>query len=107
MRALEARRRRRRRWLAGTGAVAVVAAAAVGVTLGISGGARTGSPGPKLASLSTLGTLRAAPSPGPAGPGGVPVPRAAPRAATATGASGQRPGGISGQTRGQAILEIH
>src|SRR5258708_17255750 len=104
MRALEARRRRRRRWLAGTGAVAVVAAAAVGVTLGISGGASTGSPGLKLATLSTLGTLRSAPSPGPARPEAVPVSRAAPLADTATSPSAPRGHRITCQTSAQTTF---
>jgi hypothetical protein len=106
MRALEARRRRRRRWLAGAGGVVVVAAAAVGITLAVTGGS-TSQPGIKLASLSTLGTLSAAPSPGPAGSESVPVPSAAPLAGTATSAAGQTVDGISCQTREQTIFHIH
>jgi hypothetical protein len=110
-RALEARRRRRNRWLAGIAAVAVVAAAAAGITLAVTGssphGAGGGSPHLKLASLSTLGTLRPAPSPGPAGPEGVPVPGAAPLASTATITAGQRVDGISCQSSEQTIFHIH
>jgi hypothetical protein len=110
-RALEARRRRRRRWLAGIGAVAVVAAAGAGITLAVTGsglhGAAGGSPQLKLASLSTLGTLRPAPPPGPAGPEGVPIPSAAPLASTATITAGQRVDGISCQSSEQTIFHIH
>jgi hypothetical protein len=108
MRALEARRRRRRRWLAGAGGVVVLAAAAVGITLAVtSGRPAPAPPGLKLASLSTLGTLSAAPSPGPAGSETVPVPGAAPLAGTATRATGQPVDGISCQTNEQTIFHIH
>jgi hypothetical protein len=109
-RALEARRRRRRRWLTGIAAVAVVAAAAVGITLAVNGSGPStagGSPQLKLASLSTLGTLRPAPTSGPAGPEGVPVPGAAPLASTATMTAGQRVDGISCQSSEQTIFHIH
>jgi len=110
MRALEARRRRRQRWLVGTAAVAVVAAAAVGITLAVTGGSQAtggGSPQLKLAALSTLGTLRPAPSPGPTGPEGVPVPGAAALAGPATTTTGQAIDGISCQTSEQTIFHIH
>jgi hypothetical protein len=110
MRALEAQRGRRRRWLAGTGAVIVAAAAAVGITLAVAGGphsASPGSPGIKLASLSTLGTLRAPPSPGPTGPEGVPIPTAAALASPAASTAGQRIDGISCQTSEQTLFHIH
>ncbi len=103
MRALEARRRRRRMWLAGIGAVAVAAAAAVAITLAVTGG---GSAQLKLAALSTLGKLSPAPSPGPAGPEGVPVPGAAPLA-TAGQIAGQRIDGISCQSSEQTIFHVH
>jgi hypothetical protein len=106
MRALEARRRRRRRWLAGAGAVVLAAAVAVGIALAAAAGG-SGPSGLKLASLSTLGTLRAAPSPGPTGPEGVPVPGAASLAGTATSASGQTVDGISCQTSEQTLFHIH
>ena len=107
MRALEARRRRRRLWLAVSAAVVVVAAAAVGIALAVSGGS-SGSPGLKLASLSTLGPLRAAPSPGSPGPeSGIPVPSAAPLATAAASASGQTVDGIKCQTSEQTIFHIH
>ena len=114
MRAAEARRRRRWRWLAGLGAVVVVAAVAVGITLAATGssphgGSAAGSSPPplKLASLATLGTLHPAPSPGPAGPEGVPVPSAAPLAGTSTAATGQPVDGIKCQTSEQVLFHIH
>ncbi len=114
MRALEARRRRRWRWLAGLGAVVVVAAVAVGIALAASGSSPHGasaagsSPPPlKLASLATLGTLHPAPSPGPAGPEGVPVPSAQPLAGTATAVTGQPVDGIKCQTSEQVLFHIH
>ena len=107
MRALEARRRRRR-WLAAGGAVAAAAAAAVGITLAVTAGSANASPpGLKLASLSSLGTLNAAPSPGPAGSESVPVPSAAPLAGAATSANGQPVDGISCQTSEQTLFHIH
>lgn len=110
MRAQEAQRRRRRLWLAGLGAVVVVAAAAVGITLAVTGSsphAASSSPQLKLASLATLGTLHPAPSPGRPGPEGVPVPNGPPLAGTATAATGQPVDGISCQTNEQALFHIH
>jgi len=112
MRAAEARRKRRQRWLIGAGAVVVVAAVAVGITLAVSGGNSPasdngGTPKLKLASLSTLGTLQPAPSPGPTGPEQVPAPSAAPLTGTATKATGQRVDGIGCQTSEQTIFHIH
>ena len=111
MRAQEARRRRRRLWLAGLGAAVVVAAAAVGIALAVTSSsqhaASSSSPRLKLASLSTLGTLRPAPSPGALGPEGVPVPSAPPLASTATAATGQPVDGIKCQTNEQVLFHIH
>jgi hypothetical protein len=106
MRAQEARRRRRRRWLAGAGAAVVAAGAAVGIALAATGGSG-GTPGLKLVSLSTLGTLQPAPSPGALGPEGVPLPSAAPLASAATSASGQSVDGISCQSSEQTLFHIH
>jgi hypothetical protein len=112
MRAKEARHRRRRNWMAGIGAAAVVIAAAAGITLaatsgGGPGAAAGGAPKLKLASLSTLGTLKPAPSPGPAGPEGVAIPGATPLASTATAATGKAVDGISCQANEQTIFHIH
>ncbi len=111
-RAEEARRRQRRVWAAATGTAAVLAAAAVGITLAVAGGAGSpaatgGSPQLKLAALSTLGPLRAAPPPGPAGPEGVPMPAAAPLAGTATVAQGQDVDHIGCQRSEQTLFHIH
>jgi hypothetical protein len=106
MRALEARRRRRRLWLAVSAAVVVVAAVAAGIALAVGGGSSS-SPGLKLASLSTLGKLQPAPSPGSNGPEAVPVPGAAPLASAATSASGQVVDGVKCQTSEQTIFHIH
>ncbi len=112
MRALEARRRRRRNWMTGIAAAAAVIIAAVGITLAVArsggpGAAAGGTPKLKLAALSTLGTLRAAPSPGPSGPEGVPIPGAAAMASTATAATGKDVDGISCQNSEQTIFHIH
>ncbi len=73
-----------------------------------SGGSSGSSPALKLASLSTLGPLRAAPSPGSPGPeSGIPVPSAAPLATAAASASGQTVDGIKCQTSEQTIFHIH
>jgi hypothetical protein len=108
MRALEAQRRRRRNWLIRVGAAAIVVIAAVGITLAVTTrGGGGGTRGPKLAALSTLGTLKPAPSPGPPGPEGVPIPAATPLASTATAATGKEVDGISCQSSEQTIFHIH
>ena len=113
MRAQEARRKRRRNWMAGIGAAAVAIIAAVGITLAVTGNSGNpastpgGTPKLKLASLSTLGTLRPAPAPGPAGPEGAPIPAAAPLASTATAVTGRTVDGISCQSSEQTIFHIH
>ena len=110
IRAEEARRRRRRQWLAWAGAAIVVIGAAVGITLGVTGGSPTpagSTPSLHLAALSTLGTLKSAPSPGSTGAEGVPVPAVAARAGTATAATGQAVDGISCQTGEQTVFHIH
>jgi hypothetical protein len=118
MRAAETRRRRRRLWLIATGAVAVVVAAAVGITLALGGsnGGSGGSNGPaassssprlKLATLSTLGTLTPPPAAGPVGPEGVSIPKAPALASTATIAAGQSVDGIGCQTSEQTLFHIH
>ena len=103
-RAEQARRRRRRLWLAVTGAAVVVIAAAVGITLAVTGGSSAGSLA--LAPLSTLGSLQPAPAAGALGPEGVPVPAAAALTGTAT-AAGQPVDGISCQASEQTLFHIH
>ncbi len=114
MRAQEAARKRRRNWLTGIGAAVVVIIAAVAITLAVtsnsgkSSSTAGGTPKLKLASLSTLGTLKPAPSPGANGPeGGVPVPQAPPLATTATVATGKTVDGISCDTNEQLVFHIH
>jgi len=110
MRAREAARKRRRNWLAGIGAAVVVIIAAVAITLAVtsnSGKSPSAAGGLKLASLSTLGTLKPAPSPGPKGPEGVPAPAGPALAGTATGATGKPVDGISCNTSEQLVFHIH
>jgi len=61
----------------------------------------------KLASLSTLGTLKPLPSPGPNGPEQVPVPPAPALASTATKATGKTVDGIGCDTTEQLVYHIH
>ena len=107
----EARRRRRTRLAIGGGAVVAAAAIAVGVTLGVSGGPASGGTAggtaPELASLSTLGTLQAAPAAGQTGPEGVPVPSGTTLAGTGSAASGQPVDGISCSAGEQTLFHIH
>ena len=112
MRAMDARRKRRRIWMAGAGAAAVAVLTAVGISLAVAAngdgpGAAGGAPKLKLAALSTLGTLQPAPSPGPPGSEGVPVPDAAPLAGLAAGAAGQDVDGISCQASEGGVLHVH
>ena len=113
MRAREAARKRRRNWIAGIGAAVVVIIAAVAITLAVTSNsgspasATGGTPKLKLASLSTLGTLKPLPSPGPNGPEGVPVPAAAALASTATKATGKTVDGISCDTTEQLVYHVH
>ena len=103
LRAAEAARRRRRlAWAGGASVVAVGLAVGLGVSLGGSGG-----PNLKLAPLSSLGRLDAAPSPGPVGPEGVPIPRARALAGTTTEATGQIVDGISCSTTEQTLFHVH
>ena len=89
---------RRRRLVWGGAGVAVVAAA-IGITLAITGGGSAAAGGPSgLLSPSVLGKLQPAPPLGPDGYEGVPVPNAAPLAGRASMASGQKVDGISCQS---------
>lgn len=109
-RAVEARRKRNRTLLLSIGAVVIVAAAAVGIALGVTGsksGPSASTPQLKLAPLSTLGALKPAPSPGPIGPEGIPVPPAPQLAGTSTATTGQTIDGIQCQTNEQTIFHIH
>ena len=92
----------------GIGGVVVAAGAAVGITLAAtSGGGKPATASGGLASLSTLGSLRPAPSPGPAGPEGVPVPAASALAGLTSGATGNAVDGIRCETSEQTLFHIH
>ena len=112
-RAAEARRRRRQRWLVALGAVVIVGGAAVGIALAATSGGSSASgntsqsSSPKLTPLSTLGPLKPAPSAGPNGTEGVPVPSAPPLASTATKATGAPVDGIHCDTSEQVLFHIH
>ena len=102
---------RRRRWQIGGGAAAVVVVGAiVGVAAASSGGGGNNGgsgPAPRLntAPISSVGTLRPAPSPGPLGSEGVPIPPApvlAPPSST-----GQTVDGIQCSTTEQTLFHIH
>ena len=119
MRAQEARRARQRRLFTAIGAVVLALAAAVGIALAVtSGGGKPASSGGTpasagstphlhLGSLSALGTLQPAPSPGPASFEGVPIPAAAPLAGTGSAATGGQVDGIRCQTQEQLLFHIH
>jgi hypothetical protein len=98
-----------RAWVLGA-AAAIVVAVGLGLGLGLTGGAGThekaAQPLP-LAPLSTLGTLKPAPSPGPQGPEGVPVPGAPALAPAAAIAPGAAIDGIECQPMEQVLFHIH
>ncbi|MBO0831758.1 MAG: hypothetical protein J2P28_13020 [Actinobacteria bacterium] len=111
IRAAEARQKRRRQLLIGAGALVVAGGLAGGITAAVSGSGHpatgSGSGPANLASLSTLGTLKPSPAPGPNGPESVPIPSGAALASTATAASGKSVDGISCNTNEQLIFHIH
>lgn len=108
MRAQESARKRRRNWFTGIGAAVIAVIAAVGITLAVtSSGGNSAAPKLKLASLSTLGTLKPRPSPGPSGSEGVPIPSAPALAGTATVATGKTVDGISCDRGEQVAYHIH
>jgi hypothetical protein len=103
------RRKRRRRLAAWGGAAVVVAGAGLGIGLGLSGsgsGTAAALPGTYV-SLSSLGSLAAAPSPGALGPENVPVPDVPALAGTSSATTGQAIDGISCQTSEQTVFHIH
>jgi hypothetical protein len=115
----QARRRKRLRLAAWGGAIVVLAGAGVGLGLGLSGSgsgsgsalpsgsAAAGSAAGSLAPLSTLGTLTAAPAPGPLGPEKVPLPAVPVLAAPSAATAGQAIDGISCSTSEQTLFHIH
>jgi hypothetical protein len=113
MRAQEAARKRRRTWFTWIGAGVIAVIAVVAITLAVtSGGGKpastaSGPPKLKLASLSTLGTLKPLPAPGANGSEGVPVPSAPALAGPATVATGKTVDGISCDRGEQVAFHIH
>jgi hypothetical protein len=110
MREREARQAKRRRLLmwAGAGVVAIVAV--IAIVLAVAGGGSnnpTASGKLNLAPLSTLGTLKAPPSPGSNGFEGVPIPSEPPLAGRTAAATGSPVDGIRCQTREQSVFHIH
>lgn len=120
----QARRRHRLRLAAWAGAIVVLAGAGVGLGLGLTGSssgsgsalpgstavAGTGAAGSAAGStepLSVLGTLTAAPAPGPLGPEKVPVPSAPVLAAPSVATAGQTIDGIGCSTSEQTLFHIH
>ena len=84
----------------------MLAGGGLGLGLGLSG---SGSPAgsPAGASLSTLGSLLAAPAPGATGPENVPIPAAPALAATSPATAGQAIDGIGCDTSEQTLFHIH
>ncbi len=111
----QATRRQRLRLAAWAGAVVVLAGVGAALGLGLSGsGPGSGSAlpaGPAAAGstepLSVLGTLIAAPAPGPLGPEKVPVPSAHVLAAPSAATAGQAIDGIGCSTSEQTLFHIH
>jgi hypothetical protein len=118
------RRRARRLRLAGIGGgVAAIAAAAIGISLALTatptpavtngmyradpGGTGTASSSASYAPLSTLGTLKPAPTAGSLGPENVPIPDAVPLAGLTGTANGQDIDGIGCQPMEQMLFHIH
>ena len=104
--------RRRRRQAVGIGAAAALALAGAGAAIAGSGssngqGGQPPVPAIHLAPLGSIGRLEPAPSPGPLGPEGVPIPAGAPLAAPAAGAHGGSVDGISCLGREQLLFHIH
>jgi len=110
-----AARRRRMLQLYGVGGAAVVAAAIV-VVLVVLGGSGSGasssggSSAPKLATvpIKTLADVHPAPSPGPLGPEGIPVPHNAPALASSSStANGKTIDGIQCNTGEKLVYHVH
>jgi hypothetical protein len=101
-------RKRRLRLAAWGGAVVVAAGIGIGIGVALSGsssGATTGSGG--FAPLSSLGTLAAAPAPGPLGSEKVPVPAVPVLAPVSAATTGQTIDGVECNTSEQLKFHIH
>jgi hypothetical protein len=110
-----AARRRRMLQFYGVGGAAVAAAAIV-VVLVVSGGSGNGATSkgnpssPKVATvpIKTLAAVRPAPSPGPLGPEGIPIPPGAPSlASNASSASGSAVDGIQCNAGEKLVYHVH
>lgn len=112
MRAREARKARQRRLIMWAGAAVIAVGAVIAIVLAVVSGGGTsgpqaGTPGFKLGALSSLGTLKPAPSPGSNGFEGVPIPGAPPLAGLSAAATGSPVDGIRCQTSEQLVFHIH
>jgi hypothetical protein len=112
MRAREARQARQRKLLMGIGAAVLAVAVVVGIVLAVANGGtkpttRSSTPKLSLGPLSTLGSLKPAPSAGQAGFEGVPIPAAPTLAGLSSAATGGQVDGIRCQTSEQTVLHIH
>jgi hypothetical protein len=108
----EARRARRRNLITGIGGGVLAAGAVAGIIIAVNSGHGSGpshhnTPRLKLAALSTLGTLKPAPNPGPAGGEGVAIPAATPLASTSTDVPGTPVDAIRCQGNEQLLFHIH
>ena len=92
-----------------SGAALILAGGGIGLGLGLSGGggSASGVPAGSYKPLSTLGSLTAAPAPGPNGPENVPVPDGATLAPTSAKTTGQAIDGISCNAGEQVAFHIH
>jgi hypothetical protein len=99
--------RRRRLQLGGGVGVAIVVGVVVAIVAATSGGSSGSGSSAKLVTTSTasLGHLQPAPSPGPVGPEGVPIPPAPALAPPAS--TGQPVDGIQCNTTEQLLFHIH
>ncbi|HZO78664.1 MAG TPA: hypothetical protein VFB39_11520 [Solirubrobacteraceae bacterium] len=111
-----ASRRRRMLQVYGGGAVAVVVAAIVVVLVVLGGSGSSGASGnggssaPKVATvpIKTLASVQPAPSPGPLGPEGIPIPKnAAPLASNSSTATGNTIDGIQCNAGEKLVYHVH
>jgi hypothetical protein len=104
--------KRRRLQLGGGGLAAIVVAVVVIVAATSGGGTSHASSSPSsprvvTTAASSLGKLSPAPSPGPLGPEGVPLPQGSVLASTSGAASGQTVDGIQCNSGEQTLFHVH
>lgn len=112
MREREARKARQRRLFMWAGAAVLAVGAVIAVVLAVMSGGNTpgtqvSTPKLKTSPLSTLGTLKPAPSPGSNGFEGVPIPNGPALAGLSSAATGSPVNGIRCQTSEQLVFHIH